>query len=145
MSEQDFFEVEPTEEKTGDSQGEENKKKSREEDYEQICYMCRRPESVAGKMIKIPQDIYICQDCMQKTFDTMNNSGFPMDDMMKNMGGRFPNISMINLADLQGMGMPQPQKIKKKKKDAKAKPILDIRSIPAPHKIKERLDDYVVG
>lgn len=153
MSEQDFYEVEPTEEtsrtseeKSPEKNKENNEKKPSEEEYEQVCYMCRRPESVAGKLIRIPQNICICQDCMQKTFDTMNNPNFSMDDMLSRMGGRFPNISMINLADLQGMGMsPQSQKIKKKKKDAKAKPILNIRDIPAPHKIKARLDDYVVG
>ena len=86
-------------------------------DYEDICYICRRPESVAGKMIHIQQGICICNDCMQKTFDTMNSSGLNMgglnmNDLM-NMG-KMPNISMINLADLQG-GIPQSQKIKKKK------------------------------
>lgn len=31
-----------------------------EEDYEKICFMCRRPESKAGKMIDLPNDIHIC-------------------------------------------------------------------------------------
>ena len=79
---------------------------------------------------------------MQKTFDTMNHSGFPMDQLMGS--GKMPNISMINLADLQGFS-PQPQKIKKKKKEKKEQPQFDIRSIPAPHKIKASLDEYVVG
>ena len=112
------------------------------EEYEQVCYLCRRPERIAGKMIRIPNDICICQDCMQKTFDTMNHSGFPMDQLMGS--GKMPNISMINLADLQGFS-PQPQKIKKKKKEKKEQPQFDIRSIPAPHKIKASLDEYVVG
>ncbi|MBQ1640059.1 MAG: ATP-dependent Clp protease ATP-binding subunit ClpX, partial [Lachnospiraceae bacterium] len=30
------------------------------DDYEDVCYVCRRPESVAGKMIHIPGDICIC-------------------------------------------------------------------------------------
>ena len=117
-------------------------------DYEDICYICRRPESVAGKMIHIQQGICICNDCMQKTFDTMNSSGLNMgglnmNDLM-NMG-KMPNISMINLADLQG-GIPQSQKIKKKKpKEKKEEAVLDIHSIPAPHKIKASLDEYVVG
>ena len=117
-------------------------------EYEDICYICRRPESVAGKMIHIQQGICICNDCMQKTFDTMNSSGLNMgglnmNDLM-NMG-KMPNISMINLADLQG-GIPQSQKIKKKKpKEKKEEAVLDIHSIPAPHKIKASLDEYVVG
>ena len=126
---------------------EETKKETTDEkkdEYEEICYICRRPESVAGKMIKIPNNICICKDCMQRTFDSMNNSGFPMGDFIPN--GQMPNISMINLSDLQGF-MPQSQKIKKKKtKEEKAEaPKLDIKKIPAPHKIKASLDEYVVG
>ena len=116
-------------------------------EYEDICYMCRRPESVAGKMIHIQPNICICNDCMQKTFDTMNNGGFNMNDIM-NMNidmGKMPNISMINLSDLQG-GIPQSQKLKKKKpKEKREAPVLDIHSIPAPHKIKASQDEYVVG
>ena len=116
----------------------------KKDEYEEICYICRRPESVAGQMIKIPNNICICKDCMQRTFDSMNNSGFPMGDFIPN--GQMPNISMINLSDLQGF-MPQSQKIKKKKtKEEKAEaPKLDIKKIPAPHKIKASLDEYVVG
>ncbi len=117
---------------------------SRENEYEDICYICRRPESIAGKMIHIPNDICICSDCMQKTFDTMNQSGFPMGDMMNMNFGNMPNISMINLSDLQGQ-IPNSQRLKKKKKEKKPAPALDIHSIPAPHKIKASLDEYVVG
>ena len=114
-------------------------------EYEDVCYICRRPESVAGKMIHIQNDICICQDCMQKTFDTMNNGTFNMGDFMNMNMGKMPNISMINLADLQN-AVPNKQKLKKKKpKDEQPKPELDIHSIPAPHKIKARLDEYVVG
>ncbi|MBQ0042406.1 MAG: ATP-dependent Clp protease ATP-binding subunit ClpX [Lachnospiraceae bacterium] len=62
--------------------------------------------------------------------------GMPLNTM-------FPGISFLNLSDLQGM--PQRQKLKKKKKDEKTKPIIDIKNIPAPHKIKGQLDEYVVG
>ena len=113
------------------------------DEYEDICYICRRPESVAGKMIHIPSNICICQDCMQKTFDSMNGSGLNMNDFM-NMGGGMPNIGMINLADMQGF-MPNNQKVKKKKPKEQSEPVLDIHAIPAPHKIKAKLDEYVVG
>lgn len=59
-----------------------------------------------------------------------------------------PTISMINLSDILsglGMGVPRQQiKKKKPKKDGPAKEF-DIRSIPAPHKIKASLDEYVIG
>ena len=121
--------------------------KDERDGYEDICYICRRPESKAGKMIKIPNNICICRDCMQKTFDSMSGSGFNLGDFNPaNMGfGNMPNISMINLSDLQGM-LPKSQQIKKKKpKEKKEKPVLDIHAIPAPHKIKASLDEYIVG
>ena len=140
MSRQDFYEEEPTK-KTTEILNEE--KEEKEEEFEEVCYLCRRPERIAGKMIKIPNDICICQDCMQKTFDMMNHTGFPMGDITG--AGKMPNISMINLADLQGFGMPHQQKIKKKKKEKQKEPMLDIHAIPAPHKIKASLDEYIVG
>ena len=119
---------------------------SEESEYEDICYICHRPESKAGAMIKVASKICICSDCMQKTFDSMNHIGFPMGDMSS--FGNMPNISMINLSDLQNMdALPRRQKLKKKKakEEKKAAPKLDIKSIPAPHKIKASLDEYVVG
>lgn len=41
--------------------------------------------------------------------------------------------------------MPNSQKIKKKKPKEERKPEIDIHAIPAPHKIKASLDEYVVG
>lgn len=155
MSNNDYREVIDEEEKTpgtDETAGEQEKKElsaaekkeDNEPEYEDICYICRRPEHIAGKMIKIPNNICICQDCMQKTFDSMNGSGFSMDDMMNMNMGKMPNISMINLSDLQGF-VPNNQKLKKKKPKEKAQPEIDIRQIPAPHKIKASLDEYVVG
>lgn len=119
-------------------------------DYEDVCYICRRPESVAGKMIHIQPNLCICNDCMQKTFDSMSNGNFGNFGNLGNISnmdfGNMPNISMINLSDLIG-GIPNSQKLKKKKpkEEKKVEPILDIHSIPAPHRIKASLDDYVVG
>ncbi len=47
---------------------------SKNDEYEDICYMCRRPESVAGKMINM-NGMCICPDCMQRTFDSINSMG----------------------------------------------------------------------
>ncbi len=123
-------------------QEEENK-----EDYENVCFICRRPESKAGKMIDIPGGIHVCMDCMQKSFNSMNNMPMDYSELMKNM----PNISMVDLNSLQNE-IPKKQRIKKKKaqpeKEANEKiatKVFDIRSIPAPHKIKESLDSYVIG
>ena len=46
-----------------------------EEEYEKVCYVCRRPESKAGKMITLPGGIDVCRDCMQRAMDTVGRSG----------------------------------------------------------------------
>ncbi|MBQ4293742.1 MAG: ATP-dependent Clp protease ATP-binding subunit ClpX [Lachnospiraceae bacterium] len=112
----------------------------KEEQFESFCYICRRPESKVEKLIRLQGNFCICSDCMQKTFDGMQNAGFNINDMMKD--GHMPNISMINLSDMNFM-QPKRQKLKRKK-EAK-KPAFDLKKIPAPHVIKARLDEYVVG
>ena len=52
-----------------------------DDEYEKVCFVCRRPESKAGTMISMPPGIDICHDCMQKAFDTMNQSGFDLGSM----------------------------------------------------------------
>ena len=174
---------------TGESRTEENKtsvakgsEEKQDNQYEDVCFVCRRPESKAGKMFHLPNNITVCSDCLHETMDTisqfdyqgmlnypgmMNYPGMQNlfggnnsagngdkeeekpDDEQENNGNfsnipnGFPNISFINLADLQGQGgIPNKQKLKKKKKDA---PVLDIKNIPPPHKIKQSLDEYVIG
>ncbi|MFR3249628.1 MAG: ATP-dependent Clp protease ATP-binding subunit ClpX [Eisenbergiella sp.] len=161
---------------TGGS-GEQNKK-----EYEDVCFICRRPESKAGKMFHLPNNICVCDDCMHKTMDAVSQfdyQGMLSNPEMLNMlnqqfdknvqtpaaaeksgdeaeqdgketqegdGGQkgFPKISFINLGDFMGGdGIPKKQKLKKK--SGEKKPPLDLKSIPAPHKIKEQLDQYVIG
>ena len=109
---------------------------------EKFCTLCRRSEKQAGKMIDLPNNIHICSDCMQKSFDSMNqqmsSSNFNYNDLFN-----MPNISMIDLSSLQKP--TQHQKVKPKKKEKKAEPVLDLKKIPAPHKIKATLDEYVIG
>lgn len=214
-------------EKKAVSQEHDGQKSSGSKKIEHYCAMCRRPESTAGKMVEMPNHMYVCPDCMQRTFDLMQSSGFPYQNMMnvtnmeelmdllnqmgipgitlevtpeqveppkkesgkkqekttekaekraeetdgkaskkqeeaetvedsevideksgstKRNGFRMPNIGMINLGDIFGM-MPNQQRLKKKKpkEEAEPKKEFDIRSIPAPHKIKASLDDYVIG
>ena len=120
-----------------------DKKEEGSEEYEDVCFICRRPESKAGKMVNLPNNIHICSECMQKAFDSMNNGNIPYSDLM-NMTN-MSNISMINLSDLADQ-IPQKQKVKKKKpKEETPEKAFDIKSIPAPHKIKASLDDYVIG
>ncbi|MDR0963740.1 MAG: ATP-dependent Clp protease ATP-binding subunit ClpX [Clostridium sp.] len=140
-----------------------NQDSKEKKDFEDVCFVCRRPESKAGGMFKLPNHICVCSDCMNKTMDTVSKfdyqgmlghiqpgdpSQIPTDATSKeSMKKRpFPNISFVNLADLQGDGgIPNKQKIKRKKPQNQEQPVLDIKNIPPPHRIKQNLDDYVVG
>lgn len=115
-------------------------KEEHEDEYEKICFICHRPESVTGKMIDLPNHITVCPDCMQKSFDAMTNGSIDYSRLMN-----MPGVQFLNLSDLENMAPPKTQKIKKKKEKPKEFQKLDIKKIPAPHKIKGKLDEYVVG
>ncbi len=130
--------AERVEEKTEATEETSGKKES---GYEEYCQMCRRPESVAGKMIHMPNDLCICNDCLQKTFDSINSSNFPYMEMMA-----------LDPAMFRFGEMPKMPKVKKKTKEAEKEtkkeeelPALDLKKLKAPHKIKAELDAYVVG
>lgn len=120
----------------------------KKDEYEKVCYVCRRTESRAGKMINMGNNIYICPDCMQRSFDAIYNSGINYDDMMKNISGmgNIPGMNGFMSGDMND-NISQKQKIKKKnnKDDKDKKEDIDLKNIPAPHVIKEMLDQYVVG
>ncbi|MDE6209861.1 MAG: ATP-dependent Clp protease ATP-binding subunit ClpX [Lachnospiraceae bacterium] len=177
-------------------------KEYNDDEYEKICYLCRRQESKAGKMITLPGNIHVCADCMQNTMNSLISSGMmdgdidEMQDMMNAMSifpgmgvavsnenkktakksdaseaaeaengeviesdesedreneeerekksKRTANISFINLGEMMGDFQRRP-KIKKKSNRKPDEPLIDLKKIPAPHKIKEQLDEYVIG
>lgn len=108
-------------------------------EYEKICSICHRPESVAGKMVDLPNNLHVCPECMQRSFDMMNNGQIDLNQLM-----RIPGVQVLNMQDLENM-MPKQQKVKKKKEKTENQPELDLNHIPAPHKIKAKLDEYVIG
>ena len=142
MSEKDNMnhnELENEVEKVDDKDVVVEDQKKDDDEYEKVCFICHRPESQTGKMMDLPNHISVCPDCMQKSFDMM--SGGQMDySQLLNM----PGVQMFSVDDLENV-IPKKQKIKKKKEGEERKPILDIKDIPAPHKIKAKLDDFVVG
>ena len=199
------------------------------DEYDKVCYVCRRPESKAGKMITLPGGIDICRDCMQKAFDTVMNSGFDMSrlsgitpeqlwnagmpmGMWQNILGKGGSAGTGNAGekkaeDQTGGGLPEngekketapktpgmpedvPEETQtveetdageedeapyqggfpwgnmgfgipigqidlnaitgkkrvKKKKEGQKKELFKLKDIPAPHAIKEKLDQYVIG
>ena len=114
-----------------------------QEEKENFCFLCHRSEHVTGKLIELPGNIKVCQDCMQKSFTSMNqqidNGSLNFQELLS----KLPSFGMIDLSSLT-QGQQQP-KIKRKKPEEAKKPILDLRQIPAPHKIKANLDEYVIG
>ena len=70
------------------------------------------------------------------------------DDKNKKKNGNFgipgfPNIQFVNWSDLGG-GMPGGKRVKKTSNDD-IKKEFDFKNIPQPHKLKEMLDEYVIG
>ncbi|MBQ7481698.1 MAG: ATP-dependent Clp protease ATP-binding subunit ClpX [Lachnospiraceae bacterium] len=65
----------------------------------------------------------------------------PSNDQGNPLQG-FPGISFLNMADIPGLFG---QKTKVKKKTKRTTPLIDLSKIPQPHKIKEMLDEYVIG
>ena len=55
----------------------------------------------------------------------------------------FPNIQFVNWSDLNG-DMNKRKRVKKSSKE-EVKKQFDFKNIPQPHKLKEQLDEYVVG
>ena len=83
-------EVETTK-KTSDSDD-----KKQNDEYEKVCFICRRPESVAGKMIELPNHICVCNDCMQKSFDAMSNGPIDYSQLMN-----IPGVQVFNMSDME--------------------------------------------
>ena len=94
---------------------------------------------MTGKLIDLPNNISVCPDCMQKSFDAMTSGQIDYSKLMN-----IPGVQIFNMSDLENAA-PRQQKVKKKKEGEEKKPLIDINHIPAPHKIKARLDEYVVG
>ena len=88
-----------------------NKKQNNDDGYEKVCFICRRPESVAGKMIELPNHICVCNDCMQKSFDAMSNGPIDYSQLMN-----IPGVQVFNMADME-QSIPKQQKRKKRAKN----------------------------
>ena len=82
------------------------------EEFEKVCMVCRRPESQAGKMITMPGNLTICQECMQRAFDSFGQGGgmpYGMSfQIPENEDGSMdlsaltgmPGVGVINLAEM---------------------------------------------
>lgn len=112
------------------------------DEYEKICYVCRRPESKAGPMITMPGGMCFCHDCMQKAFDSVTKNGLDLSQL-QNMP--YMNMNLSDFGNLNPVNTEIPKKNQVKNRKEAPKPEFDLKDIPAPHMIKARLDEYVIG
>ena len=107
----------------------------RNDEYEDICMLCKRPESVAGKMFKLYQNACICSDCMHMTMDTMSQmdymQGFPpMYGMMPNMNMEKANEEDVEAVDVEDeKPEDSPKEDGEKKKKAESNPFSGFHNI----------------
>ena len=92
----------------------------------------------------MPGGMNFCHDCMQKAFDTVTQSGLDLSQL-QNMP--YMNMNLSDFSNLQNLNteIPKKNKVKKKSQDKEAKKEFSIKDIPAPHVIKSKLDQYVIG
>lgn len=100
-------------------------------------------------MIVMPGSMCLCHDCMQKAFDSVVGGNLDLSkvDFSQLSGMPFMNLNFVPSGsgeDTMQAQIPRRQQVKKKKKEH-AGPAFELKDIPAPHKIKSRLDEYVVG
>lgn len=108
MSEQDYVD-------TIDNNDNNSNDNHNDDEYEKVCFVCHRPESVAGKMINLPNNMCVCNDCMQKSFDAMNNMNFggAIDySQLMNM----PGVQFLNIDDMSQQIPKQQQREEEKRR-----------------------------
>ena len=141
MNEKDFPEEKMEDTVVGSSDA--GKKKKDDDEYEKICYVCRRPENVTGPMVSMPGGMNLCHDCMQKAFDSVAQGGFDITKIqnMPYMNLNFSDLGSLNPKDLE---IPNKQRVKKRAEKEPGQE-LKLKDIPAPHVIRRKLDEYVIG
>lgn len=132
-----------------------NNNDNNENEYEKYCYMCKRSESQAGKLITFAKGMSVCADCMNKTLNSLTNNPFTIL-------GNIPGIDNLNMV-FPNMDIPESQKLKRRQAKKRAAgdeaadnadnssesvstgKIKSLKDLPAPHDIKKMLDLDVVG
>ncbi len=109
-----------------------------EEREERFCAMCGRSEKEAGRLTEFPDGIRVCGSCLQKSVDEVRNR-----TDFKQILGKIPNVSFLNLGDIFSGLTGQPSAEPEEAAQETTAP--EMSSVPAPHRIKEGLDRYVVG
>ena len=143
------YNEEELKDKTEDTTGEKTQEKAVAEsqetddsDYEETCYLCRRPESKTGKLIHLPMNgICVCPDCMERSFKAVTGPNINYDELMQNINMHDIFPPMMGFQD----NIPKSQRLKKKKPKEKSEPAIDLKQVMPPHRIKASLDEYIIG
>ena len=75
-----------------------NNNNNTDNEYEEVCAICKRPESQVGKLIRMEGNICVCPNCIQKTIDYMKSNG-----SMQIFSVPKPGSGMPDLSDLSGI------------------------------------------
>lgn len=109
-----------------------NGKDNGQSGYEDVCFICHRPESKAGRMFKLPNNICVCDDCMHKTMDSMSQYNF--QGMMPPF---FDYSSMMNGAS-NGKQPPEEEKHLTEEEDAGTEVVSEGEDSPDKTEKKDR-------
>ncbi len=93
-----------------------------DDEYEKICYVCRRPESKTGPMVTMG-GMNLCHDCMQKAFDSVTQGGFDLSKI-QNMPYMNLNLSEFGNLNNQDVEIPKKQKIKKRTPERRSRSLI---------------------
>ncbi|MDO4803557.1 MAG: ATP-dependent Clp protease ATP-binding subunit ClpX [Lachnospiraceae bacterium] len=113
----------------------EDKKKEKKERY---CSICHRAESVTGPLVNLTPDSYVCNDCMHKAVDFVQNSNVDFNSIFRGLSG-IPGLSFLYPGNMKM------EPVKEKKAEKQENPNYSMRDIQPPHRIKAQLDRYVIG
>lgn len=100
------------------------------------CMVCGRSEETAGKLTEFQSGMYICQDCMKQAYDSMPKTKEEYEEMMRQM-----QPFMNGFRGFRFGQVPDASKKEEEEEDIQ----LNLADVPAPHVIKQRLDDFVIG
>ncbi len=100
------------------------------------CMVCGRSEETAGKLTEFQSGMYICQDCMKQAYDSMPKTKEEYEEMMRQM-----QPFMNGFRGFRFGQAPDASKKEEEEEDIQ----LNLADVPAPHVIKQRLDDFVIG
>ncbi len=134
--------------------------KSKEKNNTKICYVCKKTEDEVGKILEMPGKLNMCMSCLQKTFDDINkniilaspniikDADDNKDDFLHSLSFNKIDIKDLNQSGIfKALGLQVPRKKEEKKNEENKKEVkkLTMQDILAPHKLKELLDEYIIG